>query len=286
MQPNQPQRRRPDYDQALKRRLARAHDGFLALIAPGLTWQGERSPELPAVARQADMVWEVHDEAGERGLLHVELQTVADEQMGERVAEYKLRLWRRDHLPVQSVVVFLRPTDQVSTSPFVIPWRKGESLRSTYEVVKLWEIPAERVLATTYYDLWPLASVMGDVTLDKVVAAAEQIAAAPLSLEERGELTGLLVVLSDLRLRRREVLESLRRNPMIDELVRSSSLFEEAMDEGMRESVRLVLEERFGPIDSDLVAAIGQARNDELRTLVKLSASGTLEKIRAHLGLK
>ncbi len=65
---------RPDFDQALKRMLLRAHDGFLALVAPDLTWIGERSPELPAVARRADLVWEVRDTQHRRGLANVELQ--------------------------------------------------------------------------------------------------------------------------------------------------------------------------------------------------------------------
>jgi hypothetical protein len=131
-----------------------------------------------------------------------------------------------------------------------------------------------------------LATLMGGMTLDSVVTTAEQIAAAPLSLEERGELTGLLVVLSDLRLRRKEVLAALRRNPMLDEIVRQSSLAEEFFDEGMRESIRLVLEERFGAVDPALVAAIGEADTEQLRALVKLSASASQEEIRAHLGLK
>lgn len=62
---------RPDYDQTIKRLLLRAHDGFLALVAPGLTWRAERSPELPAVARHADLVWEVAQPHGWRGILHI-----------------------------------------------------------------------------------------------------------------------------------------------------------------------------------------------------------------------
>ncbi len=54
-----PQGERPDYDQTLKRLLLRAHDGFLGLVAPELTWRRELSPELPAESRQADLVWEV-----------------------------------------------------------------------------------------------------------------------------------------------------------------------------------------------------------------------------------
>src|SRR5690242_243674 len=114
---------KPNYDQALKRLLLRAHDGFLALVAPELTWRGELSPELPAVARQADLVWQVADATGALGILHVELQTKPEDDIGERIAEYALRLWRRNHLPVVSVVVYLRPAAQLPQSPFVIAWR-------------------------------------------------------------------------------------------------------------------------------------------------------------------
>jgi hypothetical protein len=62
---------KPDYDQALKRLVLRGHDSFLALITLDLTWRGELSPVLPAIARQADVVWEAGRSDGERGILHV-----------------------------------------------------------------------------------------------------------------------------------------------------------------------------------------------------------------------
>lgn len=122
--------------------LTRAHDGFLALIAPSLKWHGERSPEIPAVASQADLVWEVEQHNGKRGLLHIELQLQVEDDIGERLAEYAIRIWRRDHLPVRSVVVFLRKARATPTSPFVIAWEQQESLRYTFDVVRLWEIGA------------------------------------------------------------------------------------------------------------------------------------------------
>ncbi len=289
MQPLQPKRRKPDYDQAFKRLLRRGHAGFLALVAPGLVWRGERSPEFPAVRRQADLVWEVQTPEGERSLLHVELQTEPDTQIGARIADYKIQLWQRDHLPIQSVVVFLRPASNIQPSPFVIPWRQGTSLQSDYAIIKLWEIPVERVLATPAYDLWPLAALMAGVTVERVVAVDEQIAAAPLPQAERSELTGLLVVLSELRLRRWKTLQALRRNPMIDELVRQSSLFEEAKLEGKlegkREAIQLMLEARFGTLSADMLAALGAADDAALEGLARHAATETLEQIRARLGL-
>ncbi len=100
--------RAPIYDQTLKRLLTQAHDAVLRLIAPTMHWRSERSPELPASNRQADLVWEVEGSDGRRGLLHVELQVKVEANIRERLLEYSVRLMRRDHLPVHSVVVFLR----------------------------------------------------------------------------------------------------------------------------------------------------------------------------------
>ncbi len=291
--PGQSNRQGPTYDQALKRLLTKAHDGLLSIIAPDLHWLGERSTELPAVARQADLVWEVVSADGIRSLLHIELQAEPDEEMGERLAEYRIRLWRRDHLDLDSAVIYLRPTVQLPHSPFVIPSRRGRPLSCDFEVVKLWELPAERVLETGYYDLWPLASQMGNVSVEQAVAIGERIAAAPLPAAERSELTGLLIVLAELRLRRREVLDALRRNQMIDEIVRNSSLaevfFEEGeakgRAEGMRTSIRLVLEGRFGSLDQALLDAISHVPDAELERLVILSAKGTLDDVRVGFGL-
>ena len=57
--------------------------------------------------------------------------------------------------------------------------------------------------------------------------------AAPVALEERRELTGLLLMLAGLRLPTGELLAAARRNPMIDELLRESGVAEEFIREGM-----------------------------------------------------
>ena len=80
-----PSRQGPKYDQALKRLLTRAHDGLLALIAPGLIWQGERSPELPAVVRQGPVVVAVSTSGYSPALAGWIREKVA-EQLGPEVA--------------------------------------------------------------------------------------------------------------------------------------------------------------------------------------------------------
>ncbi len=286
---------RPDYDQALKRLLLRAHDSFLALVAPGLTFRGERSAELPAVARRADPVWEVaRSGAGgeQRGLLHIELQTKVEPDIGERIAEYALRLWRRDHLPVESVVVFLRPSASVPEPRFALPGLGRERLVDTYTIIRLWEVPQERVLATPEYALWPLAGLMAGATVETTLGVAERIAAVPAPLEERRELTGLLVTLAGMRLSRVELLAAVRRHPMINEWLRESSVAEEFIEQGREEGrnqearrmARLVLQGRFTTLDADLVAAIERADAATLEQALLHAATETLEQLRSRLG--
>lgn len=286
----QPTTGRPDYDQPLKRLLLRAHDGFLQLVAPGLTWRGELSPELPAASRRADLVWEVERPDGQRGILHIELQTKPDSEIGQRMAEYGLRLWLRDGLPVRSLVVFLRQAETLAQSPFVVEWMGEERLRYIFDVIRLWEVPPERVLETPYYDLWPLAGLMAGMTADSAVAVAERIAVAPLPAHEREELTNQLLILAGLRIPRQALREALRRKPMLEDLWKESNLAgaieDLAMERGMRESIRLVLEARFGPVDTAVIEALKPLDEDALTELTRHAATDTLETFRGRLGLQ
>lgn len=297
-----PAGRRPDYDQALKRLLTDAHDGVLALLLPGARWVGERSPELPARRRQADLVWEVALGDGERVLLHIELQAQPDAAIGERLAEYALRLWRRDRLPVQSIVVYLREAGPIPAPPFVVQRGGGaEALRLQYAIIRLWEQPAERVLETEEAGVWPLAALMAGAPLATLEAVAERIARAPLPEAERGELTGLLAVLAGLRLPRPVVQEVMRRNPMLRNLLNESSVAEllreeagaegrtkgraEGKEEGQRELVLAILESRFGPLEPEELAALRVAKEPTLRGLAIHSATDSREQARLRLGL-
>jgi hypothetical protein len=222
---------------------------------------------------------------GQRGLLHIELQTKADADIGERLAEYAIRLWRRDHLPVHSVVIFLRPVRAVPQSPFVVDLMGQEALRYVFDVLRLWEIPAESVLDTPYVDLWPLSSLMAHTTVASILATAERIAATHVSPQERSDLAGLLVLLAGLRFPPDLILDALRRNPMIEDLVKQSSVAGVLIDEGMRKSVRLAMQGGFGPLDEDVLAAIQRADKATLENVLIHIATDTLEQVRARLGL-
>jgi hypothetical protein len=205
---------RPDYDQPLKAWLERAHDAFLALVAPDVRWAGELSPVLPAIARQADLAWEVAGRDGARGLLHAE--------------------------PL----------------------------------------------------LWPLAPLLAGATVETMVAVAERLAQAPLPQVEPGELIGLLGLLAGLRIPRDVVMQALRRNLMIRDIIEESSFAqllieegrEEGRQEGQRAAVRSVLESRFGPLEASALAALETADGTALQSLLAHLTTDTWEQVRARLG--
>jgi predicted transposase YdaD len=296
---------RPDYDQTLKRLLSRAHDGLVALLLPGARWLGELSPELTPERRQADLVWQVLL-GTERLYLHIELQTTADSLIGERTAEYALRLWRRDHLPVYSVVIYLREVRLIPVASFSFARRGGqEALRFAYTVIRLWQEPAERVLGMAEAGLWPLAALMAGPAEETLETVVERLARAPLPPGERGELTGLLAVLAGLRLPRPVIEQVMRRHRVIRDLLSQSSVAEilreeaeakgvaegraigvaEGRAEGQRSLVQMLLENRFGALEAAELTALGAAEEPVLRDLAAHIATDSREQLRGRLGL-
>jgi hypothetical protein len=208
--------------------------------------------------------------------------------MGERVADYAIRLWRKYHLPVRSVVVYLRLSPSIVTPPFVIEFMGRESLRYSYDAVRLWEIPYERVVTPDRYALWPLAGLLRGMTADTTTNIAARLAGAPLPAHERDELIGLLVALAGAHLGERQLIETLRRNPMLEELLRDSSVSKFFIAEGKAEATRdlaqVALESRFSPLPDDVTAAVAGADAETLREIVGRITTITLEEVRARLG--
>lgn len=311
---------------ALKKMLETAHDGFLALIAPGVQFEAALPTELPATTRQADLVWAVtFDATGDatgtpqrqQGLLHIELQTAARPDLGERLLEYMVQLWLRERrgrraqgeddpaIHVRSIVVVLRPTAALTDPPLRISWAGEQRLEFTYDVVKLWEIAPERVLKTDHYQLWPLTSLMAGVTAESTVAVAQRLAEAPLPRAERSDLIGLLIVLAGLRLGRMDLSAALRRNLMFGELLKESNFAEviydlgreegeakgreegreEGEEAGLRTSLRLVLEGRFDTLAGDVIAAIDALDSVALTEALRHAAVESLEQVRQRLQL-
>ncbi len=229
--------------------------------------------------------------------------------MAERAAEYAIRLWRREHCPVLTLIIYLRPMSVPARSPFVMAWPGRETLRYSFDEMLLWETPREWVLDSPAVELWPLAGAMAGSTVETTLQVAERIAGAALPAQERDELLRVLVLLAGLRLPAQALGEALRRRPMIEDLWKESSLgqalrdlaeerahergkaeglqlgVQEGKADGLRQATMVALEGRFGPLAADLRAALSTADQDTLLDLIAHVATTTLPRTRTRLGL-
>ncbi|MGH2516843.1 MAG: hypothetical protein ACRDHP_14410 [Ktedonobacterales bacterium] len=290
---------RPDYDQPLKRMLAQASQGFVELIAPGLIWQSELPSELPAATRRADIVWKVARADGRIGILHVELQTKVEKGIVKRVVEYGFRIWLREEIGVQSILVLLRSAKTVPQSPLVVHWMEDEDelFRFNFRVVRLWEVPRERVLATADYALWPLSGLMAGTTVENTLDVAARIAEVPIPRSVQSELIDTLALLSSVNLPLDAILDAIRRHPSMEDIFLESSLGqyliqqgrEEGREEGQRQMARgmaqVALEGRFGPLNADVLAAVNAADEAVLRDIVAHIGTDSMEQVRKRLGV-
>jgi hypothetical protein len=136
------------------------------------------------------------------------------------------------------------------------------------------------------------------MTADSTTNIAARLAEAPLPAHERDELIGLLVALAGAHLGERHLIETLRRNPMLEELLRDSSVSKffiaegeakgkaEGKAEATRDLARVALESRFAPLDEDVTAAVAGADVETLREIVGRITTITLAEVRARLGIQ
>jgi hypothetical protein len=252
------------------------------------------SSELPPAHRLADLVWKVRTRDGHVFLLHIELQVKDDKKIGARVLDYALRLWMRDGIPVYSVVIYLRQIETPTDSSFGWNALGSERLSFQFDVIRLWEKPKELILGTPHYELWPLAALMGEGSVDEMVAVAKHIGTAPLPGKNREGLIRDLSLLAGIRLPKLNLLELLRRQGVLDEILEESSLKEVFEDylrprleaegelKATRHMARLALQSRFGPLGKEVIAAIERADKGTLEVAV---TSSSLEEARRQLGL-
>jgi predicted transposase YdaD len=112
------------------------------------------TPDLSTVSAFTDIVLRVGD-----ALLHLDFQSGPDPGLPRRVLLYNVLLHERYGLPVHSIVVLLRPRADRSDLTGGIryqprPDRGGLDFR--FEVVRLWQLPAETLLTSNLGTL-PLA---------------------------------------------------------------------------------------------------------------------------------
>lgn len=159
--------------------------------------------------------------------------------MAMRIAEYNARIHFREGLPVWSIVIYLKPTEALPSSPYTTTLPDGRiNYHCDFDVVTLWTLPSASVLETPYTDLWPLAVLMAGTNAERVVAVARQIATAPITIEQQEKLEGLVVLFAGLRMPVAPLAHLLQEDTMLKDIFQHSSLRELLIQEVGEEKLK------------------------------------------------
>jgi hypothetical protein len=223
-----------NFDQPIKAALLAASAGLFQLLGlSNARFVRELNPEVVTPRRTADIAWLVAIGA-QMIIIHLEIQIVAEADMAWRIAEYHTRLHFREHYPVRSFVLYLKPVadDRLPVSPYATTLPDGtQSFSCAFDVIKLWEFVPESVLQTPYAELWPLAVLMQGTGKDLAMQIGHQIAAAPLPYKKRVELESDLVLFAGLRLPALHLARLMQEDTMLKDIFKHSSLRELLLQE-------------------------------------------------------
>jgi predicted transposase YdaD len=205
--------------------------------------------DLSTVTAAADKVMRVLGPPS--WLAHVEPQAGPDPELDARVLEYNVLLDRRHSLPVQSIVVLLRPSaDRPGLTGRIerhLPSGR-QYLAFEYDVVRVWQKPVESVLAGGLgtLPLAPLADVP-EGELPGVLQRMEERISREATPDEAGLLWTTALVLLGLRCSRQKVstlMKGVRG-------MRESTTYMAIIEEGRMEEARTIVlrqgTKRFGP---------------------------------------
>ncbi|WP_430013219.1 Rpn family recombination-promoting nuclease/putative transposase [Microcystis ichthyoblabe FBCC-A1114] len=199
-------------------------------------------------------------------ILHLEFQTDPDPKMSFRMLDYRTRVYRRfPKKTMRQVVIYLKETSSplVQENAFILP-----NTRHEYEVLRLWEIPAEKMLGLS--GLLPLSNLGKTPNRPEIL---RQVAAKIDNIEgrtEKSNLAAATAILAGLVLSK-EIIGSLLREETMRESVIYQDIRESGKAQGRREeAVSLILRllnRRLGEISSTLGQQIQELSLEQLETL-------------------
>src|SRR5262245_22784379 len=124
------------------------HDFLATFDRPTAEPTRQINVDLSTVTTAADIVLGLGDPL--REVVHIDFQASADRDKGADVLVYNALLYRQYRVPVHSILVLLRPQAAHSevTGSIAYAARPGRgNMAFGFEIVKLWERPAEALLA-------------------------------------------------------------------------------------------------------------------------------------------
>ncbi len=177
-------------------------------------------------------------------------------------------LFARDHVPVHTVMILLRPEAAHSNLTGVIRYapRPGRgNMDFGFEIVRLWERPADEILATDLgvAPLAMLARLPEGLSLEDGLAAVAQRIVERLVREAPADRAMKLLtealLLTGLRVRRDVAKRIFRGVSARQESDTYLMILDEGQEKAAREIILMLGEDRFGPPDDTVKAGLSNS---------------------------
>jgi predicted transposase/invertase (TIGR01784 family) len=208
-------------------------------------------------------------------ILHIEFQTEPNKNIPFRMADYRLRLYRKfPEKQVYQVVIYLSPSQSslVHESTFNIG-----TLNYEFNVIRLWEQPTE--IFQQYQGLFPFAALSQtdnpEETLRQVAKQIEQIS----DKQVQSNAAASTAIISGIALNK-EIIQRLLRSEIMKESVIYQEILLEGKAEGKAEgeanaSNKIALNMLRSNMSIDLVAQFTGLTLKQVQKLQKLAAKKT-----------
>jgi hypothetical protein len=271
------------FDATLKDMGRDSPEGFLAAFdRPAAGPVKLLNVDLSTVTTAADLVLGLGETPEE--IIHLDFQSSAAAWKHADVMVYNALLFAHYHVPVHSVVVLLRPQAGHSNINGVIryaarPGRGG--MEFGYEVVRLWERPAEELLAADL-GVAPLA-MLGRLPegqpLEEGLAAVARRVVERLTQEAPPDRAKKLLtdalLLTGLRVRRDAAVRIFRGVRAMEESDTYLMILDQGEERGLRGIILLQGEDRLGPPDAFVKAELQNITDlDRLKRIARRTPKG------------
>jgi hypothetical protein len=252
------------FDATLKDMGRDSPKGFLATFdRPATAAVKLLNVDLSTVTSAADLVVGLGDPLEE--IVHFDFQSTAAAWKHADLMVYNALLFGHYHVPVHTVVLLLRPEGAHSNMNGVVryaarPGRGGMDFG--YEVVALWQRPAEELLAADL-GVVPLAMLgrlpEGMSLEDGLAAVAQRVAERILSEAPPERARKLLTdayLLTGLRIRRDAAARIFRGVRAMHESDTYLAILDEGQEKFAKKAILAIGEERFGPAEESVKAQL------------------------------
>jgi predicted transposase YdaD len=213
------------------------------------------SADLSTVSAYADILIRLKGD----GLAHIEFQTGPDVRMDDRTLRYNVLADYRYRLPVESVVILLRPeADHPAITGQVrrLDRTKSTYLDFRYRVMRIWQVPVDEVLngPLGVLPIAPLAN-LGEAALPDVIRTMEERIRSEATTADAEEIWTSVYLLMGMRYTTALVIELLQgvmgmqESVTYQHILREGEAKGEARGEasGIRKTILRIGAHRFGP---------------------------------------